>query len=154
MFGDRKNSSSVTTAKAIKPTSKKGSDSAVTILTSGCHFTGKLYCRGSSRIAGEIEGQVISEGLLVVEEGAVINGDIEAEEVVIHGRVIGTIKCSGRVALAPSCSCEGDIHSPSLVIAEGASFVGRSNTGSTAKNKTATLDRKKDNPVKTPVKAV
>ncbi len=151
MFGERKSSANVP-AKAIKTTSKRGSDSAVTILTSGCHFTGKLYCRGSSRIAGEIEGQVISEGLLVVEEGAIINGDIEAEEVVIHGKVFGTIKSTGRVALAPSCSFEGDINSPSLVIAEGASFVGRSNTGSITKNKTATLERKKDNSIKTTAK--
>ena len=58
MFGERKSSTSVP-AKAIKTSSKKN-DAAVTILTAGCHFTGKLYCRGSSRIAGEIEGQVIS----------------------------------------------------------------------------------------------
>ena len=52
--------------------------SAVTILTSGCHFSGKLYCRGSSRIGGKIDGQIISEGLLIVEEEAIITAEIKA----------------------------------------------------------------------------
>ena len=37
-------------------------ESAVTILTPGCHFSGKLYCKGSSRIGGRIEGEIVSEG--------------------------------------------------------------------------------------------
>lgn len=107
-----------------KSTKKFNSDAAVTILTKGCSFNGKLHCKGSTRIAGDVEGQILSEGLLVVEEGAQIDADIHAEEVVIHGRVKGSIFSKGRVALAPTCYIEGNIVSPALVIAEGAHFVG------------------------------
>jgi cytoskeletal protein CcmA (bactofilin family) len=50
-------------------------ESAITILTPGCHFTGKLYCHGSSRIGGKVDGEIVSEGVLIIEEEAQINAD-------------------------------------------------------------------------------
>lgn len=101
-------------------------DTSVTILTSGCHFSGKLYCRGSSRIGGHIEGQVISEGLLVIEEGALICAEIKAEEVIIQGKVQGRVEATCRVELCSAGRFEGDIATPILVIHEGAKFNGKS----------------------------
>jgi cytoskeletal protein CcmA (bactofilin family) len=101
-------------------------DSAVTILTSGCHFNGKLYCRGSSRIGGRIEGEIISEGLLIIEEAAIITAEIQADEAIIQGTVKGKLKASGRVELAATSRFEGDISTPSLMVSEGAQFNGRS----------------------------
>ncbi len=101
-------------------------DAAVTILTSGCHFSGKLYCRGSTRIGGCIDGEIISEGLLIIEEEAKINANIKADEVVIQGRVEGKLEAGGRVELTASSKFSGDILTPVLVIREGAQFNGRS----------------------------
>lgn len=101
-------------------------DSAVTILTSGCHFSGKLYCRGSSRIGGRIEGEIVSEGLLIVEEEALITAEVRADEVIIQGHVKGKLKASGRVELTASCRFEGDIECSNLIINDGAQFNGRS----------------------------
>ena len=101
-------------------------DKAVTILTSGCHFKGKLYCRGSSRIGGKIEGHIISEGLLIVEEGAVITGEIIAEEAIIQGQVIGKLEARSRVELTNTARFEGDISAPAICVHEGAQFNGRS----------------------------
>lgn len=101
-------------------------NAAVTILTSGCHFSGKLYCRGSSRIGGKIEGQIISEGLLIIEDEAVITAEIKADEVVIQGRVQGKLQASSRVELCAQSQFEGDIATPVLIVKEGAQFNGRS----------------------------
>ena len=98
---------------------------AVMILTSGCHFSGKLFCRGSSRIAGKIEGQIISEGLLIIEPEAIITADVKAEDVVIQGVLQGKLVASGRVELAVSAQVDGDITTPNLMIREGAQFNGR-----------------------------
>ena len=76
-------------AKSSKKPQPARDANAVTILTSGCHFSGKLYCRGASRISGRIEGQLISEGLLVIEEEAIITAEVKADEVVIQGKVQG-----------------------------------------------------------------
>ncbi|MFK7824698.1 MAG: polymer-forming cytoskeletal protein [Oligoflexales bacterium] len=99
-------------------------ESAVTILTPGCHFNGKLFCRGSSRIGGKIEGEIISEGLLIIEEEAFITAKIKADEVVIQGQVEGELQASGRVKLESTSKFTGDIVTPSLVINEGSIFNG------------------------------
>ena len=99
-------------------------ESAVTILTPGCHFNGKLFCRGSSRIGGKIEGEIISEGLLIIEEEALITAKIKADEVVIQGQVEGELEASGRVKLESTSKFTGDIVTPSLVINEGSIFNG------------------------------
>ena len=100
--------------------------SAVTILTSGCHFSGKLFCRGSSRIGGKIEGQIVSEGLLIIEEEAVITAEIKADEVIIQGQVKGKLVATSRVELCDTCEFEGDISAQVLIVREGAQFNGRS----------------------------
>ncbi len=97
---------------------------AVTILTNGCQFTGKFFCKGSTRIAGRIEGHIQSEGFLVIEEDATIHAEIKAEDTVIQGHVVGKIYASIRVELCPTCRVEGDIVTPLLVIKEGAQFNG------------------------------
>ena len=127
MFGNGNGQSGKTPTVTTKPKrALTGKDAAVTILTSGCHFNGKLYCRGSSRIGGKIEGQVISEGLLIVEEEAQITAEVKADEAIIQGRVSGKLEAKIRVELCASARFDGDILTPSLVIHEGAQFNGRS----------------------------
>lgn len=110
-----------------KPTKREqAKDYAVTILTNGCHFSGKLYCKGSTRIGGRIEGEIVSEGLLILEEEAIVQADIRADEIVVQGKVEGTVVAHSRVELSATCSFSGDIATPSLVIEEGARFNGRS----------------------------
>jgi cytoskeletal protein CcmA (bactofilin family) len=101
-------------------------DNAVTILTSGCHFSGKLYCKGSSRIGGIIEGELVSEGLLIVEESAQIHADVKAQEVVIQGKVKGSLEATGLVELAKTAQFSGEIAARILSIKEGAQFNGQS----------------------------
>ena len=112
---------------AVKHVKKEPSkDYAVTILTSGCHFSGKMFCRGSTRVGGKVDGEIISEGLLILEEEAVVNADINCEEIVLQGHITGTIKAKTRVEMSRTCTFSGDVITPCLVIEEGAQFSGRS----------------------------
>lgn len=120
MFNGNKNQQN----KSRRTTNPKDAN-AVTILTSGCHFNGKLYTKGASRIGGRIEGSIVSEGLLVIEEEAEIVAEIRAEEVIIQGRVQGKLIASGRVELCPTAEFDGDITTSSLIVREGAKFNGR-----------------------------
>lgn len=99
-------------------------DSAVTIITPGCHFNGKLYCKGSSRIGGRIEGEVVSDGILIIEEEAVVHAKIKAEEAIVQGRIKGKLEASFKVELDSTSHFEGDLVTPSLTIKEGAVFNG------------------------------
>lgn len=112
--------------KSRRTTNPKDAN-AVTILTSGCHFNGKLYTKGASRIGGRIEGSIVSEGLLVIEEEAEIIAEIRAEEVIIQGRVQGKLIATGRVELCPTSEFDGDITTSILIVREGAKFNGRAN---------------------------
>jgi cytoskeletal protein CcmA (bactofilin family) len=120
MFGQDKNSLNSSNRK-----SASAKDVGVTILTAGCHFTGKLVCRGATRIGGAIEGQIIAEGLLVIEEDAIVNGNIDAEEVVIHGKVDGQIQGRKRIEMCAKAEVTADILTPSLVVHDGALFNGK-----------------------------
>jgi cytoskeletal protein CcmA (bactofilin family) len=112
------------TEKTQKKVESSRRDSAVTILTSGCTFKGKLYCRGSTRIGGRIEGEVFSEGLLIIEEEATIEANIKADEVVLQGRINGVLEANNRVELCSTCRFTGNILTPTLIIREGANFNG------------------------------
>ncbi|NRA67500.1 MAG: polymer-forming cytoskeletal protein [Pseudobacteriovorax sp.] len=112
---------------AVKQVKKEHSrDYAVTILTNGCHFAGKMYCRGSTRVGGRVEGEIVSEGLLILEEEAVVDANITCEEIVLQGKITGTITAKSRVEMSRTCTFSGDVITPSLVIEEGAVFTGRS----------------------------
>ncbi len=119
MFNQQKRTGLGTTKK------DQGRDYAVTIITSGCHFSGKLYCKGSTRIGGKVDGEIVSEGLLIIEEDAVISAEVKAEDIVIQGHFRGTVEASGKVELSSSCLYEGDIITATLVVQEGAQFNGR-----------------------------
>ena len=120
MFGNEK-----TSGPSGQKRGATAKDTSVTILTSGCHFTGKLYCRGATRIGGTIEGQVIAEGLLVVEEEASVLGDVDAEDIVIHGRVEGKVEGRNRVEMCSTADVQADVTTPSLVVHDGAQFNGK-----------------------------
>ena len=62
---------SQTEAQTVKSLKKDSKDFAVAIITEGCNFEGKLYCKGATRIGGKVDGEIISEGLLIIEEGEI-----------------------------------------------------------------------------------
>lgn len=83
-----------------------------------------IRCKGLLRINGQISADLHSRKLIVGQNGYV-QGSINADEVSIHGRVGGAIN-GGRVVLHATAHVEGDIHSRSLSIEDGATFDGRS----------------------------
>lgn len=120
MFGNEKNQ--VAATKRAQPAVKDG---GVTILTAGCHFSGKLYCKGATRIGGTIEGEIVAEGVLIVEVDAVVNAVVRAEEVVVHGRVEGSLTVLRRIEICATADVQAEISTPNLVVHEGAIFNGR-----------------------------
>ena len=100
-------------------------DYAVTIITDGCHFSGKLFCKGSTRIGGKVDGEIVSEGLLIIEEDACITAEVKAEDIVIQGYFKGVVEATGKVEMSGTCVFEGDVATPVLVVLEGAQFNGR-----------------------------
>ncbi|UCD55824.1 MAG: polymer-forming cytoskeletal protein [Candidatus Omnitrophota bacterium] len=79
------------------------------------------------RINGKFEGKLETKGTLTIGEHAVVNADIKGEDIIIAGTVNGDIKAQAAIKLvAPACVV-GDIKTPLLSVAEGATLEGHCN---------------------------
>jgi len=87
-------------------------------LSVGSSITGELQFPGLVEVAGQLQGQIVAASIMV-EETAVIDGDLSAKSVQIKGRVKGRIS-GGDVRLMSSAKVSGDIVYDTLSIDSGA----------------------------------
>jgi cytoskeletal protein CcmA (bactofilin family) len=97
-----------------------------TLLGRGASFEGKLTFEGTVRIDGKFKGEVFSDDVLVIGEGAVVEAEIDIGEVIIQGTVIGNVKAKRSIEIHAPGRVKGDLHTPSLQIDKGVIFEGRS----------------------------
>jgi cytoskeletal protein CcmA (bactofilin family) len=97
-----------------------------TLLGRGATFEGKLTFEGTVRIDGRFRGEVFSDDVLVIGEGAIVEAEIDIGEVIIQGTVIGNIKAKRSIEIHAPGRVKGDLHTPSLQIDKGVVFEGRS----------------------------
>jgi cytoskeletal protein CcmA (bactofilin family) len=95
------------------------------LLGKGSEFEGKLAFEGKVRIDGTFTGEISTNDLLMVGEGAKIQAEISCGTVIVEGDVIGNIKATAAVELRRPAKVHGDITTPSLVIEKGVIFEGR-----------------------------
>jgi cytoskeletal protein CcmA (bactofilin family) len=89
-------------------------------------FKGDLVSSEDLAIDGRVEGTIDVRGhILTVGPDADIRATIQAGTVTIHGAVNGTITADHKVEIRPTGSVEGDILSPRLAMADGATLRGR-----------------------------
>lgn len=96
------------------------------ILDQGTRLEGKLTFEGTARIGGEFKGEIFTRDHLVIAPGAVVVADIEADTIIISGRVEGNLFAHRRVIMHPPAVFKGTVTSPSLRIDEGVVFEGAS----------------------------
>jgi len=96
-----------------------------TLLGAGTRYEGKLFFDGNVRIDGEFEGEVRSEGLLVIGEGAIVRGTVHVGTLIVRGgTVTADVEASELVELHAPCRVEGTIRTPALFVDKGATFDG------------------------------
>jgi cytoskeletal protein CcmA (bactofilin family) len=101
---------------------KASSPEAVSTLGRGMLITGNVTCVGAVQILGRVTGD-IHASTLTIGEGAQVEGNIAAQEVVIHGGFKGTIHAN-TVKLQNRALVEGEIFNKSLTIEQNAQFEG------------------------------
>src|ERR1043165_2822853 len=97
-----------------------------TLLGRGATFEGKLTFEGTVRIDGRFKGEVFSDDVLVIGEGAIVEAEIDIGEGIIQGTVVGNIKAKRSIEIHAPGRVKGDLHTPSLQIDKGVIFEGRS----------------------------
>lgn len=123
-------SSEASTAKAstspaptndFKSSAPKAKPPASTMSTD-LHITGNLKTTGDIQIEGTVDGDIRAH-LLTVGEGATVNGECMADDVVVNGRIVGTVR-GLKVRLTSTARVEGDIIHKTIAIESGAHFEG------------------------------
>ena len=86
-------------------------------------FFGGLHVDG--RVYGSVRAAAGADAALSVSEDGVIEGSVEARNVVLNGRVNGDIMASERVVLGAKARVRGDVHYGVIEMAHGAEISGR-----------------------------
>jgi cytoskeletal protein CcmA (bactofilin family) len=77
-------------------------------------------------VDGRVEGTVnLSESRLTIGPNANVAADLSAKDILILGKVQGTLVASGRIELRAGCQVEGDIRALRLAIEDNAVFRGK-----------------------------
>ncbi len=88
-------------------------------------FDGKFMVKGSMRIDGRFEGQILMVDQLQVGPKARVKTNITATSVVVEGLVLGNIYAARRVLLLSTARVLGEIKTPELIIQDGVILEGR-----------------------------
>ncbi|MGM0677106.1 MAG: bactofilin family protein [Pseudomonadota bacterium] len=100
-----------------------------TILGRNSVIEGDLCFSGGMHLEGTIHGNISAddqdeEALLVINEGAVIKGDVKVPRVVISGSVEGDVHASARVELSSGARVTGNVYYTLIEMAMGAEVNG------------------------------
>ena len=98
--------------------------SVSTVLGRETSFQGVLEFSRPLLINGNFEGEIITEGVLLVGEGAEVRANIRAGTVVVGGRVTGHIEARTRLEMLRTGQVLGNVKTAKLQIADGVIFDG------------------------------
>ena len=111
---------------AAPATKASASNEISTLLGRGSEFEGKLTFEGTVRIDGTLRGEVFSDDMLIVGEGARVEAEVDIGEIIIQGTVVGNIRAKRSIEILAPGRVKGDITTPNLQIDKGVIFEGRS----------------------------
>lgn len=86
-------------------------------------FAGGLHIEG--RVTGSVRGTAGAASALSVSEHGVVEGSVEAAQVVLNGAVFGDIYGADRVVLGAKARVQGNVHYGAIEMALGAEIQGR-----------------------------
>lgn len=98
-----------------------------TLITEGVQVRGKLMGgpEDTIRISGRLQGEVETEGCVVISREGRAIADIRAREVVVTGVLQGNILSAERVTLEKTAEVYGNVHAVSARVEDGALIAGR-----------------------------
>ena len=94
-------------------------------LGEGTKFKGVLKFDGAVRLDGYLEGEIITDGTLIVGEKAHIVAELTVGTVISLGKIVGNIVASKKIEIRAKSELIGNIKAPVLFIEEGSSFEGQ-----------------------------
>jgi cytoskeletal protein CcmA (bactofilin family) len=117
-----------------------------TLVGNGTIFEGRLTVSSSMRVDGKIKGEVNCSDTLLVGKTGVVEASVKVRSATIGGKVNGDIEAQEVVVLEGKSELSGDIVTKKLIIEEGAVFNGTCRMGGEAgtSGKSARTEQKPD----------
>jgi len=95
------------------------------VLGPDVEIKGNLKFSGELTFEGKLDGEVQTDGVLTLGDSAVINGNINAQSVIVRGKVTGNVNAKEKIEIKAKAELFGDIRATKLVIEEGVTYVGK-----------------------------
>lgn len=109
-------------ADAASP--KEGGEDISAFVGKGVEFRGTISYSGTVRIDGTLEGEIRTDGTLLVGEEAVIQAKVTAGTIVCKGKITGDVLAKERVKLRAPAVINGSVKTPMLSMEDGVLFNG------------------------------
>ena len=99
-------------------------DKVNTVIGKDTCFKGSIKAKGLIRIDGEMEGEIETQGDVVIGEGGKVNLELKARHVAIAGRFEGSLEAEGKLEIKNSAIVIGSVKTIGLLVDDGAVFSG------------------------------
>jgi cytoskeletal protein CcmA (bactofilin family) len=93
-------------------------------LTNGSKIVGKILADNDFRIDGEVEGEIICSGKVIIGQSGYLKGSISCVNAEIIGTVLGNISVSESLTLRSTANIKGDVKTKTLIVEPNAVFNG------------------------------
>jgi cytoskeletal protein CcmA (bactofilin family) len=123
------------------------------VLNSDVEIKGNVKFAGELTLEGKLEGEVTSDGTLVIGETGLVNGNVSAGTVSVRGKINGNITARDKIEIKSKAEVFGDIRSAKLAIEEGVTFVGKTEVNPNKLAPSAAPPRPAGTPAPEPAKA-
>jgi cytoskeletal protein CcmA (bactofilin family) len=101
-------------------------------LDRGARVDGTLTFDDVFRIDGIVKGTILSEHELVIGDGATVEGEIRVGRLAVSGTVRGVVHARERIEIHAGARIFAELHTPALLVEEGAVIQGPVETGPAA----------------------
>ncbi|HUJ68759.1 MAG TPA: polymer-forming cytoskeletal protein [Syntrophorhabdales bacterium] len=95
-----------------------------TILADDLRINGTMTFKSSLMIKGTLEGEIISEGLLIVGPTAKVSAKVTTKNLISHGEIVGDVTASEQVVLKETAVQKGNITTQNIIVESGSLFNG------------------------------
>ncbi len=101
-------------------------EDVIAFVGKGVEFKGTITYNGTVRIDGHLDGEIHTDGTLLVGEEAVLTAKVSAGTVISKGKITGDIAAKEKVRLLSPAILNGSVKAPTLSMEEGVLFNGTS----------------------------
>jgi cytoskeletal protein CcmA (bactofilin family) len=105
-------------------TRPESTEAVVAFVGKGVEFKGTISYSGTVRIDGFIDGEIHTEGTLLVGEEAVLTAKVSAGTIVCMGKLTGDVVAKEKIKLLAPAVLNGGVKTPMLSIEDGVLFNG------------------------------